>query len=214
MSELASICPCKDCEFMKMDKEPPSSICYQCDKRIYYDLSLTDPRLIPDYFKEDIERIKKLKEVKIQGQSDKDERKCYTPSWQIDEILNAKAVEDGFNEGYLPWLKHLRNEKRMTFQNIATLCGIGYTAVRMRLKNEKKPYDSRRIIDYEDRYCEYCKKLLVRKRYMPPPPSTVKKYRYKISGLLEANKIFLSRKYCDRKCAALHRAQIIKGEKK
>jgi len=206
VSDNAKICPCRNCKSLKADKESPSSVCYNCEERILYDLSLTDPRLIPKYFQEDIDRMKMLEKVKITEELGREEKSNYTPTWQINKKLDRLAEKNGFPEGYLPWLKYLRNEKRLTITAVAKLCKTNYTVIRIRLKNNKPPYDSRRIIDYEDRYCQFCGKLLVRKRYDPPNKKRMK-------GVLESNERFLKRRYCDRKCSARDRFKSYKGEK-
>jgi len=197
MSDNAQECPCKECEHLKTDKEPTDSICYNCDKRIIYDLSLTDPRLIPEFLLEDITRIGELKEVDLK---DPKEKKPPTPTWQINKKLDRLAAEDGFSDGYLPWLKYLYDVQGMSMQEIADLCELEYTIIRTRLKSDTEIYGSRPWVN-EDRYCQLpeCNKLLVRKRYKPT--------RLKRLGKLEANKTFLNRKYCNRKCSAIHRKQ-------
>jgi len=198
MSDNAYMCPCKECENKKKDKMPVDSVCYQCDKRIIYDLSLTDSRLIPEYILEDITRISELREVEL---DDDIPKKANTPTWQINKKINKAAVENGWDGGYLSWIRYLNEEKKMTAKEIAKLCGLKTDdPIRRRLNKKYKGINDNKYGQNfkevtETRFCQMCGKELVRIRYAPS--------KRKILGPLEGYARFLKRKFCDRKCSAL-----------
>jgi hypothetical protein len=181
-SDIANSPPCRGCAHEKEDKEPVDSFCYKCEKRILYDLSLIDPRLIPSYIESDKKRISELKRVDIATHSNS---KINSMHYDINYRLKKQAKKAGWEKDYISWLWHMHKDRHMTISDIAKKTKINSVAIIKRLNAAGFKTIQWRKSDEPTKICQECGEIMYRKRF---------------SNSIESRYHFSKRRFCSISC--------------